>query len=163
MTSPIQNYFSPLEFRISVFRLPNTTFFTQQTAIPGISTSPVSVPNQFNPIFQTPDHVDYSNLDLTFIIDEDMNNYMEIFNWIIGTAFPENHSQYRNLKETEDSLFSDISIIVMNSKKNANITFNFRNCFPISLSDITLNTTESDLNYPQCTATFKYDYFDVKH
>ena len=158
----VPNYFSPLEFRVAIKRLPNVEFFTQQSSIPNISTSPIVKPTRFNPVFQTPDNITYSNLDLVFIIDEDMNNYVEIFDWIVGSAFPSNHSQYEKIQNTVEGLFSDITITIMNSKKNSNILVKYKNCFPISLSDVQLNVTDTDVTYPQATATFQYDTFTIE-
>jgi hypothetical protein len=158
----VPNYFSPLEFRVTIKRLPNVEFFTQRSSIPSISTNPIQQPTRFNPIFRTPDQVSFSNLDLTFIVDEDMNNYTEIFDWMIASAFPNNHEQFKSIKDSEDGLFSDVSILVMNSKKNSNIQIDYINCFPISLSDVQLNTTDQDVTYPEATATFQYDTFSIK-
>jgi hypothetical protein len=158
----VPNYFSPLEFRVSIKRLPNVEFFTQRSMIPSISTTPIQQPTRFNPVFRTPDNVNFSNLDLTFIVDEDLKNYTEIFDWMIASAFPENHDQFRQIKQSEAGLFSDISVIIMNSKKNSNIEVSYKNCFPISLSDIQLNTTDQDVTYPEAVATFQYDTFSIK-
>jgi len=154
----ITNYLSPLEFRVTIDRLPNVEFFTQQTNIPGISSNPVMVPTRFNKTFHSGDEVEFSNLDLTFIVDERMENYREVFDWIVALNFPDNAGQYSSLG---DNLVSDMSIIVLNSKKNPNIAFRFKNCFPISLGEVSLNTTDSDVTYPQVTATFQYDAFDI--
>lgn len=158
----VPNYFSPLEFKIIIKRLPNVEFFTQRSMIPSISSNPIVQPTRFNPVYQTPDQVNFSNLDLTFIVDENLNNYTEIFNWMIASTFPENHNQFRRLEETEEGLFSDISVTIMNSKKNSNIEVYYKNCFPISLSDIQLNTTDQDVTYPEVTTTFQYDTFSIK-
>lgn len=159
----ITNYFSPLEFKILIKRLPNVTFFTQRTMIPSISMNPISQPTRFNPVFRTPDVVNFSSLDLTFIVDESMNNYMEIFRWMIDSTVTMGHDNYRQLNNSPDGLFSDITIVILNSKKNPSIEVTYTDCFPVSLSDVQLNTTESDVTYPEVTATFQYNTFDVKH
>lgn len=159
----INNYLSPLEFKILIKRLPNVEFFTQRASIPSISTTPIQQPTRFNPVYTTPDVVSFSNLDLSFIVDEAMKNYMEIFNWIISTANVESHDKFRQLRASPEGLFSDISIIILNSKKNPNIEVKYKNCFPISLSDIQLNTTDGDVTYPEATASFQYDTFDIKY
>lgn len=159
----INNYLSPLEFKIIIKRLPNVEFFTQRAAIPSISTTAVQQPTRFNPIFTTPDQVNFSNLDLSFIVDEAMNNYMEIFNWIISTANVESHDRFQRLKSSPEGLFSDVVVVILNSKKNPSIEVTYKNCFPISLSDVQLNTTDSDVTYPEATVTFQYDTFDIKH
>jgi hypothetical protein len=161
----VPNYLSIVEFRVVIKRLPHVEFFTQQSLIPSISTTPITYPTRFNPAFQQGSKVAFSNLDLTFIVDEDMNNYMEIFRWMIGYAFPNDHEQYKEIKNDRDltkGLFSDISVLIMNSKKNANIEITYQNCFPINLGDVQLNTTESDVTYPQVTATFQYDTFNIR-
>lgn len=159
----INNYLSPLEFKILIKRLPNVEFFTQRAMIPSISTTPIQQPTRFNPVFRTPDVVSFSNLDLTFVVDEAMKNYMEIFNWIVSSAMTENHTRFDALASSQEGLFSDISIVILNSKKNPNIEVTYTNCFPISLSDIQLNTTDPDVTYPEATVTFQYDTFDIKH
>jgi hypothetical protein len=159
----INNYLSPLEFKILIKRLPNVEFFTQRAMVPSISTTAIQQPTRFNPVFTTPDQVNFSNLDLTFIVDEAMKNYMEIFNWILSSANVESHDRFGRLKSSPEGLFSDISIIILNSKKNPNIEISYTNCFPTSLSDIQLNTTDSDVTYPEATASFSYDTFDIKH
>lgn len=157
----ITNYLSPLEFRASIKRLPNVQFFVQRTNVPNISLNPVEQSSPFNRMFHTADKLQYANFDFTFIVDEKMENYLEIFNWMKGTSFPERFEQYKNLKESKDGIYSDITVQILNSHKNANIQINFINCFPISLSDISLDTTQTDIIYPEVTATFQYDYFDI--
>lgn len=158
----VPNYFSPLEFRISIKRLPNVEFFTQRSMIPSISTTPVAQPTRFNPVYHTSDHVNFSNLDITFIVDEAMNNYTEIFDWMIAYSFPENHSQFQRIRNSDEGLYSDITVTIMNSKKNSHVEVYYKNCFPISLSDVQLNTTDSDVTYPEATATFQYDVFSIR-
>ena len=75
----ITNYFSPLEFVVTVKRLPNIEFFTQRTQIPGVSATPVAKPTPFNTMYETPDKLVYNNFDFSFIIDEKMNNYLEVY------------------------------------------------------------------------------------
>lgn len=152
------NFFTPIEFQVSIDRLPNVQFFTQQASVPSISSTAVMVPTRFNKTFRAGDEIEFSNLELTFIVDEQMNNYREIFDWMISSSFPESHEQYRRIA---GNLYSDISVIILNSKKNANINITYKNCFPISLGEIQLSTIETDITYPQVTATFQYDTFDI--
>lgn len=158
----ITNYLSPLEFRVAVKRLPNVEFFIQRTSIPGISVSPVEIPTPFNKTFQTPDKVTFNNLDLSFIIDENMGNYLEIFNWITAIGFPRDFNQYKQIRESDEGTTSDITIQILNSHKNLNLEAKFINCFPISLSEVTLDTTQSDVVYPEASATFQYDSFTIE-
>jgi hypothetical protein len=158
----ITNYFSPLEFIVTVKRLPHIEFFTQRTQIPSVSATPVEKPTPFNIMYETPDKLRYENFNFSFIIDEKMNNYLEIYNWIKGITFPQNYGQFKEINESKEGRFSDISVLVLNSNKNPSINVTYRNCFPISLSEITLDTTSSDLIYPEATVTFQYDYYEIE-
>jgi len=90
-----------------------------------------------------------------------MNNYIEVYNWMKGLAFPDNFDQYKNLDTSEYGLLTDISIVAMNSHKNPNIDIQFKDCFPVNLSDVVLDTTQSDLIYPQATVTFTFKDFTI--
>lgn len=155
----ITNYLSPLEFIVTVKRLPHVQFFTQRTSIPAISLQPVDTPTPFKTIYET-GSVSYSELNLSFIVDENMSNYIEVFNWIRGIGFPQNFDQYKNVKNRE-GIRSDISIVVMNSHKNPNIEINFIDCFPTSLSEVVLDTTQTDLVYPEATVSFQYNSYNI--
>lgn len=158
----ITNFFTPLEFLVTINRLPNVEFYTQRAVIPGISANPVQHPTMFNKIYETPDELTYNNFELSFIIDENMNNYLEVFNWMTSITAPKNFDQFRQLMESKEGVVSDISIIVLNSNKNSSIRVNFKNCFPISLSDIDLDTTQTSLEYSKATVTFQYDYYEIE-
>lgn len=157
----ITNYFSPLEFQVNVKRLPNVEFFVQRISIPSVSGNPAIMPTPFNKLNMTPDKLQYSYLDLSFIVDESMSNYIEVLNWIKGTTFPERYTQYRNLAQSEHGIESDITIVALNSHKNPSIKIKFTNCAPVSLSEVVLDTTAPDIVYPTATVVFSYDYFDV--
>ena len=157
----IPNYMSPLEFVVSVKRLPNVQFFTQTVNIPSLALQIIEYPNPFKPIPVTGDLLTFGDLPIAFIIDESMNNYIEVFNWMKGITFPENYDQFKNLKNSEYGLLTDISIVIMNSHKNPNIEIQFQDCFPVSLSDVTLDTTQNDVVYPQATVTFAFKNFTI--
>jgi hypothetical protein len=152
---------SPIEFVVVVKRLPNVQFFTQTVNIPSISMQLIEQSNPFKPIPVPGDRAIYGDLSLSFMIDESMSNYIEVHNWIKGLTFPNNFEQNADLKSSQYGLFTDISIIIMNSHKNPNINVSFRDCFPVNLSDVTLDTTQSDVVYPQATVTFTFKDFTI--
>jgi hypothetical protein len=158
----ITNYLSPLEFVVSVKRMPNVQFFTQKASIPSISLNPIERPTPFKPLYETGDRLTYGDLNLSFIIDEGMNNFIEVFNWMHGIAFPDNFDQYKNLETGEFGTRSDISIVIMNSHKNPNIEIAFKDCFPTNLSDVLLDTTSTDVQYPEANVTFSYNSYTIK-
>ena len=153
----ITNYLSPVSFKLVIDRLPNTEFFTQRVNLPQLS---MASPQQASPIhnlYQTPDRIEYSDLDLSFIVDENMANYNEILQWMEGMGTPQSTNQRADLDASRHGARSDISIIIENSARNSNIKFTFTECFPTALSGIALDITSSDVNYPECNVTFRYN------
>lgn len=157
----ITNYLSPTSFFVSIDRLPNVEFFTQKVTIPDVSGNPQQLNSPLGILYDTPSQLIYSDLDVSFIVDEDMKNYLEILNWMEGMGAPENQTQYKNLKESERGTRSDITIVLNNNHKNPNIKFNFKDCFPISISSVPLDITATDTNYVEATVAFRYTNFTV--
>jgi len=152
----ITNYLSPVSFKLIIDRLPNTEFFTQRVNLPQLS---MAAPQQASPIhniFQTPDRIDYSDLDLSFIVDENMANYEEILRWMEGMGTPESTNQRLDLDKSKYGAKSDISVVIENSARNSNLKFTFTDCFPTALSGVALDVTNSDVIYPECNVTFRY-------
>jgi hypothetical protein len=152
----ITNYLSPISFKIVIERLPAVEFFTQRVNIPGLS---MNAPQQLSPIhniYQTPDRIEYSDLDLSFIVDENMDNYYEILAWMEGMGNPETSKQRSDLIASKEGMRSDITVIIENSARNGNIAFTFTEAFPTALSGIALDATNSDVVPPEVNVTFRY-------
>lgn len=157
----ITNYLSTGGFDIKVSRLPNVEFFAQKLLLPGVSANPVETNTPLRAMYNVPDRLRFADLDLTFIIDENMENYREIFAWMEGLGSPTTLNQYKLLEESAEGLTSDISIILLNSHKNPNIRFDFINCFPIGLTPISFDISQQDVQYAEGTVTIRYDAFSI--
>ena len=158
----ITNYLAPTSFIVTVARMPNVEFFVQRASIPALTMNPVGVASPIASLYSTPDRISYSDFDLGFIVDERMENYLEILRWMEGLGSPESTDQFKAIETTKDGTVSDISIVVHNSHKNPNIKITLKNCFPISMSSVNLNVATTDVQYPEVTATFRYDTFEIE-
>ena len=158
----ITNYLSAVAFKIVIQRLPHVEFTTQKVQIPSLSMASPVQPSPLLNIYQTPDRIEYPELDISFLIDEDMSNYEEILRWLEGMGAPQSSNQRLNLQNSKDGFKSDITVIIENTSRNPNIEFTFTDCFPISLSGLTLDVTDSDITYPECTVTFRYTSMKFK-
>ena len=160
-----KNFLSPLGFGFSIKKLPTTNFFVTRAVIPGFSIGVVETTNPFVKIPIPGDKIQFGDLQVTFKIDEDMKNYIEIFNWIIALGFPENYGQYSNIKRkgktTGEGIYSDASLTVLTSAMNPNIEFAFRNAFPYSITDVEFNTSSADVEYLEATVGFRYELFTI--
>ena len=179
------DYASPIQFRFKMTKLPNVEFFIQSANIPAITLGETSMATPLKDIPIPGDKVTYSSLDVSFLVDENLNNYKEIHDWIIGLGFPQNHNQFKNLLGTssdrfsgttsstaatgtsiaqpasEGGIYSDATLTVLNSKNIAKTEIRFQNVFPISLGSLSYDIKASDVDYLQVNASFNYMYYDI--
>lgn len=160
-----KNFLSPLNFKFTIKKAPHVNFFIQKVNIPMISLRQVDIPS---PLVRMPipgDHIDYANLNVTFKVDEDLQNYLEIHNWIKSLGKPEDSDQYYQIQQkdswTGEGIYSDISVMVLSSTKMANYEIVYTDAHPVSLSGLNFTTTDTDVNYVEATATFKYTLYNI--
>jgi hypothetical protein len=162
-----KNFLSPLNFKFTIKKAPHVNFFIQKVNIPDLSLKPVITPNPMVNIPQIGDHLDYGLLNITFKLDEDLQNYLEIHNWIKALGKPEDFVARKAIREkpsyTGESETSDISLMILSSSKMANYEITFTDCHPVSLTGVLFNTTDNDVNYVEASATFKYTYYDINN
>lgn len=157
-----QQFLSPLEFRFFIKRMPKTNFFVQACSLPSMTLSVINQPSPFGQtLYRTGHQLTYGEIDVRFKVDEDMNNYRELLDWLVGLGFPREFPEYKNLLESDDGLYSDGTLMIMSSQKNPSIRYTFYNMFPTSLSGIELDTTTEDVLYADCTVSFRYDTFKI--
>jgi len=160
-----KNFLSPFLFKFQVRKMPNVNFFLQSVNIPGVSLPNVQSGNPFVSIPYGGDHVLYEELNIVFKVDEDMENWKELYNWIKGVGFPNRFSEHKELKDkpptSGEGLISDISLLVLTSSRNPNYDLVFHEAFPISLSQIMFDTRNPDIQFITASATFKYRSYEL--
>ena len=180
------DYASPIQFRFKMTKIPKVEFFVQTANIPGISLGTATVPT---PLYDYPipgDKINYSTLDISFLVDENLNNYKELHDWISGLGFPSNHQQFADLQATgadrfpgstassvamgskrtpaplaEGGIYSDATLTVLNSKNIAKTEIRFKNVYPTSLGSLSYDIKASDVDYLQVQASFNYLHYDI--
>ena len=161
-----KNFLSPLNFKFTIKKAPHVNFFIQRVNIPQITLNQVNYPNPFVNVPIPGDHITYNELQITFKVDEDLTNYLEIHNWIKALGKPDNFEQYREIQDkkswTGDGIYSDISVMILSSTKAANYEVVYTDAHPVSLSGLTFGTTDEDVNYIEASATFKYTLYNIE-
>ena len=160
-----RNFLSQLNYKFIIKKAPNVNFFLQNVNIPSVQLVQVDTGNPFVKTPYPGDHIDFGVLKVSFKVDEDLQNYLEIFNWLKGLGFPEKYQQYNDIASqpsySGETIVSDISLIINASTKTPNYEFSFIDAFPISLSEIQFNNIDNTVNYVNAEAVFKYTYFTV--
>lgn len=154
-----RNYLSPVGYRFTLKRAPNVEFFVQRVSLPGLSLPVVDRPTPFVRIPEPGDHLEFNQLSVTFKVNEDLDNYLEVFNWMIALGKPEKFEQYtfdprQSFNDPKATVKSDITINILTSAMNSNFEVTCRDCFPVSLSELEFDSTATDINYIEATVTF---------
>jgi hypothetical protein len=166
-----RNFLASSNFRMVLKRAPNVNFYLQSASIPGLTF--MGSPIMDTPFVKIPlpgDHLNYLPLTVSFMVDEDMKNYMEMWNWMFNIAGPStldpsliNGMNNSIVLDPNTTIRSDIKLIILSSAKNPNMEVTFHDAFPVSLGDLTFNTTTSDLDYLQTSTTFDYIRYTIKY
>ena len=179
------DYASPTQFRFGIHQLPKVEFFTVEANLPGVSVPSTILATPFTDISIMGEKTEYENLNITFIVDEYLENYISLHNWLTGIGFPQSRSQFSKFRDitskTPDSqkgvstdigdvkqstpdkaMYSDAFLMVLSNKNNPIVEINFNNIFPISLSALNFTQTATDVEYMTATAEFAYQIYEIK-
>jgi len=181
----IMDYASPVQFRFKIAKLPQVEFFIQTVNLPGISIGEATVPT---PLYNYPvpgDEISFQPLDISFLVDENLNNYKELHDWLSGLGFGKSHEQYADLQATsedrfpgsskgslvagveipkplsEGGIYSDATLTILNSKNIAKTEIRFQNVFPTSIGSLSYDVKAADVDYLQAQASFTYMNYDI--
>ena len=176
------DYASPTQFRFGIHQLPKVEFFTVSANLPGITLPAAPYPTPFKDIPIMGEKLDYANLSISFIVDEYLENYISLHNWMTGIGFPEKREQFQIFRDVtsntpasgktppvdlagkaipDKSLFSDAFIQILSNKNNPIVEVNFENAFPVSLSALDFSQAATDVEYMVATAEFAYQIYEI--
>jgi len=178
------HYASPTQFKFTINQLPKVEFFTVSANIPDITLSDVVIPTPFKPIPVLGQNLTYGNLSLTFIVDEFLENYRELHEWLIGIGFPKSRKQFTDFRSntsntgsatatpkvdmgavgktvSDASMFSDATLTVLSNKNNPIVEARFKDMYPVSLGALEFNQQSTDVEYMTVQADFTYQIYEI--
>ena len=147
-----KNFLSPTGFKISIdsSKFANLEYFCTSTSLPTMTLNPIAIPFRGQQVVVPGDKIDYGQIDVRFIINEDMDNYIEMFNWL------QDCSKSPNTKD----ISYDITLSILTSKLNKNKQIKFVSAMPISLDGFEFNVQNTDIEYLSASVTFQYTRFE---
>jgi len=167
-----RNFLQPQGFRFQVARAPKVTFFGNAVNIPGMTLrTTVQTTPGLKDIPLPGEIIDFEDLNLKFLVDEDLQNYQEVQNWMRGLGFPESLQEIYDLqnensvlsREKTMNIYSDGTLTILDAMQNENFKVKFSDLFPFSLSTIQFDATMADTEYFTAEVSFKYlNYTIVK-
>ena len=177
------DYASPTQFRFGVHQLPKVEFFTVSANLPGIAGNVINQPTPFKDIPVMGDKLTYENLSISFIVDEYLENYISLHEWMIGIGFPQKREQFKTFRDVtsntpagggtpkidrigkataDRAMYSDAFLQILSNKNNPIVEVNFENVFPISLGALDFSQNATDVEYMVATAEFAYQIYEIK-
>ena len=178
------DYASPTQFKFSINQLPKVEFFTVAANIPDLSLSDVVIPTPFKQIPVLGQNLTYGNLSITFIVDEFLENYRELHNWLTAIGFPKSREQFKNFRTTtsnnpsvdkviktdvtavgksipDSAMYSDGTITILSNKNNPIVEVRFSDMYPVSLGALEFNQQATDVEYITVQADFTYKLYEI--
>ena len=167
-----RNFLAPVGFKFNLNRSPGAAFFCNQANIPDITLGVTEQPSYLRQIPTPGDMLDFGDLNIRFLVDEDLTNFMEIQNWMRGLGFPESVQEFRDLettgarpeksyKQEGDDIYSDGTLQILSSNLVPKFNVNFKDLFPVSLTTLTFDATDTDIEYFTADASFKYTAYNL--
>ena len=142
------NPLADVQFKFDVAALPNTSFFIQTVNLPGISLEGATIATpQLQNFSRHTGIITYEALDVTFMIDEYLKNWQEIYEWMIGDV----------------SKYTTAVLTLVSSSMNPTMEIHFKDIFPTSLSAISFDSTTTDPVYQVATISFNYTEYIIKN
>ena len=161
-----RNFLAPVGFKFTLAKEPKVDFFSNSCRIPEISLGTALQPTYLKDIDVPGDKLTYGDFSFRFLVDENLENYMKIHNWLTGLGYPETTQQYKDLTTNEDGIrdsleaFSDGNLHILNSNYRDIAIVKFNDLFPVFLTPLEFEATDTDINYFTAEVTFKYTVYN---
>jgi hypothetical protein len=154
-----RNFLNPIGFLLKLEKFDGIDFFCQTANIPEVSMPVTEVASRFRNLPIIPGGgVTFGDFSVRFIVDEDLKNYLSVYNWI-----RDNGNADQNKRDTiENNIYTGAQLHIVTSQYNPAFVVNFVNVFPVSLSSLQFDATMTDVEYLTAEVTFKHQQFTVR-
>ena len=162
-----RNFLAPVGFKFTLAKYPKVAFFSNSARIPELTLGTAIQPSYLKDIDVPGEKLTYGDLNVRFLVDENMENYMAMHNWLKGIGFPETPQQFKDQTTDSDGLrdekevFSDGSLHILNSNFQDVAIVKFNDLFPVGLTSLEFDATETDINYFTAEVVMRYTVYSI--
>jgi len=158
------SYLSPVSFKFAIGRYPAVNYFCQTANLPGISISTIPFITPLKNVEDPGDEVMFEQLSIRMIIDENIQNWLSIWDWINVLGAPTDiTSKEQGRRRVAGELKSTAVLTVLTSNMNPQINIKFNDVWPVSLSGINFDSTLTDIEYATADVSFQYDVYEIQN
>ena len=141
--------------------------------MPGITLGTAVQANPYKDLDVPGDKLVYDDFRVSFVVDEEMENYKQIYKWMIGLGYPNSQRDFTDMKledvyhpeigekDNPYAEFSDGTLQILNSNLRPQSYVKIESMFPVSLSTLDFDASNTDINYFQAQVVFKYQIFQL--
>jgi len=161
------------KFRVMFDRLPGATYFCQTANLPGVSLTEVPMPTPFVDLYLPGEKLIYDTFNITFLVDEDLQAWTQLHDWIRAITFPTNFEEYLQLKKNSPGAniravnnkapaYSDATMTVYSNRNNPAFRIKLVDLFPTNVGSLIFNVSDTAENIVTADATFRFSYFNYE-
>ena len=157
------SFLQPTKFTFAFPTLPFLKYFCQTVIIPSVSTSAVTVASPFANMYRHGDKLEFGELTVTALVDEDLRVYEESLNWLKALTKPNDYGQYIRQRQRDNSTtpYHDAELTINTNANVPNIRFKFTECHPVLIGQIDFDTKQNAMSTITIDITFRYDQFYI--
>ena len=163
-------------FRLLIDKVPTVEYYVKSVNIPSITFAEATMQAGVGIDAYFPgDKIEFGTLDVSFLVDEDLQNFKERYDWmdaIVPFRDPSKYKAYTSSSSTNpyeqssntgnDLLTTSMVTLVVNTNKNIpNKYIRFHDAFPISLGGLSFESgAESETI--SVDASFRFAYYEIE-
>lgn len=162
-------YLQASKFLLTFDRIPNVQYFCQTVNLPGVSIGRATINTPTLDVFSPGNKLTYDKLNVTFIVDESMVTWQELYKWFRSMGSPEGVTEKNYLSAMQNQFaskdkkyYSDATLTILSALNNPINRVRYFNTFPINLSGIDFDTKKSAEDIITCNVSLVYDYFNFE-
>ena len=162
-----RNYLSGVAFKFNLTKFPKVDFFSNSARIPELSLELAQQASYLKNIAVPGERLTFGDFTLRFLVDENMENYKSVYDWLTGLGFPETTKEYADIIKDSDGqrdpkeAFCDGTLRILNSNYREVAKVKFNDLFPTSLTSLDFDATNTDVQFFTAEATFKYTLYKL--
>ena len=162
-----RNFLSGVAFKFSLTKFPKVDFFSNSARIPELSLELAQQSSYLKNIDVPGERLTYGDFTLRFLVDENMENYKSVYDWLTGLGFPETTKEFADIIKDSDGqtdpkeAFCDGTLRILNSNYREVAKVKFNDLFPVSLTSLDFDATNTDVQFFTAEATFKYTLYKL--
>jgi hypothetical protein len=158
------------KFIFSTPRLTEVQFFCQAANIPGVNSQSTVQVTPFRDMGIPGDKMEYEDLNIEFLLDEELRSWSSIYYWIKGYTQAEAFDDYKNLDKLSKysqyefinaPQYADAMLTILSGGGKPTVRITFKDMFPVYLSSIPLDIRVSSEKTMTATATFRFKRYEI--